>query len=186
MKTEKNILSRKVGLLTKLILKMGPTEKIFGAEIGVWEGDVSHALLDRLPSLKMYCIDPYRPFDSRSISMFMYMTYEDWNDLYYRVNERLLPFGGRAILLRMPSEEAFTAIPDKLDFVFIDANHIVDAVRTDITVWEPMVRDGGLIAGHDCGNWKFPGVLEAVIKYAKDFGREPSFDWMDYIWWWYK
>ena len=36
-----------------------------------------------------------------------------------------------------------------VDFVFIDANHSYDSVKRDIIAWQPKVRSGGIIAGHD-------------------------------------
>ena len=34
-------------------------------------------------------------------------------------------------------------------FVFIDGDHRYDAVKRDCELWEPKVRDGGILAGHD-------------------------------------
>ena len=48
-----------------------------------------------------------------------------------------------------------------LDFVYIDANHTYESVKSDIEAWLPKVRKGGIISGHDylrC--WE--GVIHAV------------------------
>jgi hypothetical protein len=47
------------------------------------------------------------------------------------------------------------------DFVFIDAAHSYSAVKSDIERWQPKVRPGGWLGGHDY-NEKFPGVIAAV------------------------
>ena len=36
-----------------------------------------------------------------------------------------------------------------LDYVYIDGNHAYLAVREDLRAWNPKVRPGGLLAGHD-------------------------------------
>ncbi len=48
-----------------------------------------------------------------------------------------------------------------VDFVFIDGDHRYEGVRKDIDAWYPIVRSGGVIAGHDYTH-EFPGVLQAV------------------------
>ena len=48
-----------------------------------------------------------------------------------------------------------------LDFVFIDAEHTYDAVKQDIAAWEPKIKPGGWVMGHDYCD-KFPGVRQAV------------------------
>lgn len=48
-----------------------------------------------------------------------------------------------------------------IDAVFIDASHEYEDVYRDIKTWLPLVKPGGLIAGHDhCAD--FPGVVAAV------------------------
>lgn len=70
-----------------------------------------------------------------------------------------------AILLRMPSVDAAWRAgkgqPCK-DLVFIDANHTYDDVRADIRAWLPLVKPGGILAGHDYSPDLFPGVVQAV------------------------
>lgn len=54
-----------------------------------------------------------------------------------------------------------------LDFVFIDANHVYEAVKDDLQAWFSKVKTGGIIAGHDYYN--DPGVKKAVDEF---FGEE--------------
>lgn len=51
-------------------------------------------------------------------------------------------------------------------FVFIDGNHAYAAVLADITAWAPLVKTGGVIAGHD-RSVNYPGVEQAVAEYFK-------------------
>ena len=61
---------------------------------------------------------------------------------------------------------------DSLDFVYIDGNHNYEYVFEDITVWEPKVKKGGLVGGHDYLYEKnkpyHEGVIKAVNKYCAE------------------
>lgn len=48
---------------------------------------------------------------------------------------------------------------ESVDAVFIDADHREEAVRADIAAWLPIVKPGGILAGHDIDE---PGVRAAV------------------------
>ena len=48
-----------------------------------------------------------------------------------------------------------------LDSVYIDARHDYDSILSDIEAWTPLVKSGGIIAGHDYFA-QFPGVIDAV------------------------
>lgn len=49
----------------------------------------------------------------------------------------------------------------KVDFVYIDASHDYDDVKSDIEFYLPLINPGGIIGGHD-HSYKFPGVVRAV------------------------
>jgi hypothetical protein len=40
-------------------------------------------------------------------------------------------------------------LPEKLDFVYIDGNHIFKNVAEDLWEWSRKVRKGGIVAGHE-------------------------------------
>ena len=46
------------------------------------------------------------------------------------------------------------------DLIFVDADHRYEAVKQDLENWEPKLKIGGTICGHDYGNWE--GVGRAV------------------------
>ncbi len=59
-----------------------------------------------------------------------------------------------------------------LFFVFLDADHLYEAVRDDIAAWKGKIRPGGILAGHDYrldplpqmsnAQSGYPGVAQAV------------------------
>ncbi len=48
-----------------------------------------------------------------------------------------------------------------LDAVYLDAVHTYEDTLAAIRRWQPKVRRGGLLCGHDYVSW-FPGVVEAI------------------------
>lgn len=58
--------------------------------------------------------------------------------------------------------------PGSLEFVFIDASHDYASVKEDISLWFPLVRAGGVLAGHDYQphpeGGGHPGVAQAVLE----------------------
>ena len=51
-----------------------------------------------------------------------------------------------------------------LDLVFVDADHSAQGVTNDIKAWLPKIKKGGVIAGHDYENWRYPELKIAVDK----------------------
>ena len=75
--------------------------------------------------------------------------------------------------------------PASVDFVYLDARHEYEGVLEDLDAWWPVLRWGGLLAGHDFvpdtdaadvgkpGAPPFPaGVQRAVFEFARRMGRE--------------
>lgn len=86
-------------------------------------------------------------------------------DLGLRADRRakVEAMGGR--VLWMPTHEASIHVEHAwADFIFIDAGHSYAAVKLDITMWLPKVREGGWFGGHDY-HPKFPGVIRAVGEF---------------------
>lgn len=129
-----------------------------GAEIGVKEGRFIRHMLETFPDLSMYAVDPWEDQEGHAED---YVGW-DWGNIYSAYRDRVEPFGERALELHMYSDQASKLIKNGvLDFVFIDAQHDYLSVRYDIDLWQPKIRPGGLICGHDYCE-KFPGVMLAV------------------------
>lgn len=117
-----------------------------GVEVGVDKGILFRMLVEGCPSLHLTGVDLF-PDSERSRRV--------WNTAEIH--------GERAHLVQMDSVEAARSFADNsLDFVFIDADHSYDAVMADIAAWQPKVKPGGWLGGHDYHPKKFPGVVKAV------------------------
>jgi hypothetical protein len=83
-------------------------------------------------------------------------------DLGARPDRKLKVQGLGAFVHWVSTAEAAGMVEDGwADFVFIDAAHSYEAVKTDIALWLPKVRPGGWFGGHDY-HAAFAGVKRAV------------------------
>lgn len=48
-----------------------------------------------------------------------------------------------------------------IDFLYVDADHSYQSVITDLEMWWPLLRKGGLICGDDYGSPLYPDVADA-------------------------
>lgn len=133
-------------------------DEIKGIEIGVQYGNNSIMLMQECPNItKLYGIDPY-------------IAYQDWNapvtqetqdQTYGIVRENLKQLvDDRYELIRAFSRDVNNRFEDgAYDFIFIDGDHSGLGVLTDLICYEPKVRKGGIISGHDVG---LPGIRTAL------------------------
>ena len=79
--------------------------------------------------------------------------------------------------------EEFKAKGIQLDFVYVDARHDYSGCWEDMTNWWPIVRSGGILAGHDFENadevhggtqWVGDGShgMKAVKGAVEDFSQK--------------
>lgn len=115
-----------------------------GVEIGVEEGFNAKNILMVLDMKVLYLIDPKPRY-------YNYLS---------RYDDRIEP-------LELLSENAVKYIPEGLDFVYIDGDHSYKGVKSDIDLYYPKVRTGGVIGGHDFGI-TFLGVIDAVLDFVRD------------------
>lgn len=137
-----------------------------GAEIGVCDGIYSEKLMDNIPGLKLYGIDPYVEYHG--------YPKERIERKMEEAVERLSKYENYT-LVRASSLEAAKLVPDgSLDFVFIDGAHDYESVKEDIHAWYPKVRMGGILSGHDYYQGKSGGmgVIEAVDEFVKEHDLE--------------
>jgi hypothetical protein len=132
-------------------------------EVGCKEGRTTEFLLQQCPGLTVHAIDPWAPMPEHA-GREGGETYEDWDfeAIAAEFWRRVGPYKDRVIHHRATSLDVASRMePALADLVFIDAAHDYDNVRQDIRAWWPVVRAGGVLAGHDYQH-KFPGVMRAV------------------------
>lgn len=159
--------SMNYNVLATILKSLGVVQYGAGAEIGVLYGDTSYHLLNEIPNLNLYSVDPYLPYDEPDRTAQHMAQYEQ------QARDKLSKFGSRSIMMKNTSVEAAPTITDgSLDFVFIDAQHTYEACKEDIETWFPKIRPGGLITGHD---YRWDGVNRAVNEFAQKMNYTGNF-----------
>lgn len=130
-------------------------------EVGTDRGHFARQLLSGPWQGMLWCIDPYLPCPD-----------QNWNrepDLAMAV-ALLAPFVPRVRIIRATSKDWISVADEWLPhigFVYIDGDHREDAVADDIATWWPLLKPGGILAGHDfCP--PYPGVEAAVRPFAEE------------------
>jgi len=154
--------------LKVMVPRFGYKEPIVGVEIGVLGGVGSVSMLQFLPNLTLYSIDPWRHINSIPGKSFFEseLSQHDLDENYETAKARTMEFGKRAIIVRKTSDEAVNDVPPEIDYVFIDGDHSYDQVLRDLKNYATRVRSGGIVAGHDYINQM--GVAMAVDEYFND------------------
>ena len=120
-----------------------------GAEIGVWNGDYSEALLRGWQPGEFFAVDPWREYPQHDYFDPTNAPQLEMDARYDRTCQRLAGFAGCHVL-RKTSFQAARDFPDEhFDCVYIDAAHDYKSVLIDLVTWWPKIRPGGILAGHD-------------------------------------
>lgn len=132
-----------------------------GVEIGVHRGLFSNHLLKNSHLEVLYSVDCWATNKEN----------QDPNGTYQYCTKLLSQYGERSKIIKEYSVPASLKFPDdSLDFIYIDAPHDYYSVITDINVWFPKLRSGGILAGHDYhSDW--PGVIDAVNEFFNSHKR---------------
>ena len=143
-----------------------------GAEIGVEEGVYSAELCENNPDLKLFCIDPWKPYFRHG---------QRKTDRYYKTAVEALA-NYNCDIIREYSMDAVKDFEDgSLDFVYIDGGHDWKNIVNDIVEWEQKVRIGGIVSGHDFKRQNpLPSryinhVKDTVQAYTRALGISPWF-----------
>ncbi len=153
-------------LRAQAVLDRLPKGPVVGAEIGVWRGYMSVALLSRR-DLTLYMVDNWEGLSEPGY------TSEDQPCNMEFATSNTVYAAPRRHILQMDSVEAAKRLDDgSLDFVFIDADHSYKAVVDDIQAWMPKIKKGGWLSGHDYNNPRGPWGAE--VKQAVDEAVEKN------------
>lgn len=148
-----------------------------GAELGVYEGATTDHLLSGAPLLQMVGVDVWLPIEGGPKDKTTGFSPKDAGVIAqacakaYQVRER--HGHDRFIILRTRTVEAAGLFRDRFfDFVFVDASHVTKDVVADIKAWTPLVREGGMILGHDA-NWP---AIQAALRAVGFIDRAEYYD----------
>lgn len=138
------------------------------AEIGVWNGGFSGAILEVTQPKELTLIDPWDLLSDQSKSEWTHKKHKKhkiMRGMFDHVTARYGGLSNVSIRKGFSAEVLETFEDDYFDWLYIDGNHLYEFVRQDVEVAFRKVRPGGIIAGDDYF-WKRDGkmhVKEAVL-----------------------
>jgi len=156
---------------TEIAMKEFEDKKIVAVEVGTWKGENALSILQNLNIDKLYLIDPYCEFDDFKdgiSTMDTSLKVSSFEDAEKISNILLKGSEDKIIRIKKSATDALEDIPNNIDFIYLDGNHAYKSVKEDIENYYPMLKDGGIICGHDYDiKPNHPGVKIAVDEFAQ-------------------
>lgn len=140
------------------------------AEIGVDSGNFSEQILAATQPATLHLVDTWGSDRYHSGLM---------DNIQQKFADRIAA-GTLEIHRKLSIEGAADFADGTFDFIYIDTNHMYETTRDELLAYEPKMKPGGIIAGHDysMGNWVDHlryGVVEAVHEFCIKRGWEMIF-----------
>ena len=157
-----------------------------GVEVGVLYGAYSAEILKTWKG-HLYCVDPW--INQPTADYFDGANLQDMNHVFAAF-QNSIGRHPRCTAYRMMSLNAVGKFEDgELDFVYLDGNHRLSAIRDDIAAWWPKVKIGGIFSGHDYftryDKDTDSDALTAVAELAEALGIRAHVTWCS-SWWFEK
>lgn len=149
-------------------------------EVGAWKGRsaayMAVEILNSQKKIQFDCVDTWLGSEEHQQGQ----QFEDQDVIHGRLYEAFIwnmkPVEGLYKPIKMTSVEAAELYPDSsLNFVFLDAAHDYDSIRSDILAWLPKIQPGGWLGGHDY-TWN-EGIRRACKELLPNHQNDPSWDW---------
>lgn len=162
----------------EIVARCPKDRPIVGAEVGVWFGLTSAALLRALPNLHLHMVDWWRvlatPEDRNrcSVEACIGQSHEQMlAALVSSMSGTAFAEARRSVSITEAVRWTWGRNVHSLDFAFLDADHTYDGTLAAIWAYWPLIKPGGFLCGHDYGHpspdW---GVADAVHKFAEFIG----------------
>lgn len=150
-------------------------------ELGVAQGLFSKEILTYLEPGQLFLVDPWQVGHDKNSNITHYTGLLGGLPTAYSNEEGFLQIketyskeikNGKIIVKRAFSYEVVSTFPDDFfDFIYIDACHLYDCVKSDLNSYLPKLKKTGLMCGDDYVKGCSFGVIEAVDEFVinKDF-----------------
>jgi hypothetical protein len=158
------------------IIKLAIDKATDGAkfvEIGAWKGKSAAfagvEILNSGKAITYYAVDHFLGSEEHRNPVSAHYDYATQSgELRGQYLTNIEPVKSIVKTLDMPSGEASKKFKKQsVDFIFIDGSHDFDSVCSDIELWLPKLKPGGMIGGHDYTTHE--GVKTAVDSYFSDY-----------------
>ena len=142
------------------------------AEIGTWRGRSARVLCDNTPGI-VICVDTWAdnaygaafPEDPPDLCKRQNWL---WNEFRRNLADRLHVNVDAWRMTSLHGSRRARDLEMTFDMIFIDAGHNYEDVARDIQMWSPLLKEGGVLCGHDY-TVNHPGVTRAVDELIRTY-----------------
>lgn len=168
---------------TELARRVARGDDLLMAEVGTLVGDTAKHFAKSVGRAKVLCVDTWFAASAdaagaHNLNEDLFAKFKD-NCRQEIASGRIQPWRGLSTVVADLTANR-TNMGGKFDLVYLDAGHSYEEVKADIEAWLPLLRDGGILCGHDFDNVDsedaimYPGVRRAVEEaFGDDFERPP-------------
>lgn len=155
------------------------------AEIGVYKGEYSEAILSVVQPARLHLIDPWKyqadePYTTSLYGGGIGRDQANMDFIYRAVCSKFVDQidSGVVATHRLPSEQAAALfMDDYFDWVYIDGDHQYKYVKKDLENFYRKVKGGGFLVcdDYDSRGWWGDGILNAVHEFLVSHRCRVSF-----------
>lgn len=129
-----------IGLID-MIKYLGNTNEMTMIEIGAYIGESTTIFAENFKNV--ISIDPHLNYSEIDVN-----AYVDFNIVQDEYLKNISKYNN-ITYINKTSDDALNDILGKVDFVYIDGAHIYEQVKKDIENYRKLVKQGGILGGHD-------------------------------------
>jgi predicted O-methyltransferase YrrM len=135
-------------------------DNLVGIEIGSYAGESALILAASGRFSKLLCIDPWEPNYYRNQQQIF--AEKEFDKVAAKFSELIVKIKGYSDQQLAYLTGLYHGPHNPFGFIYIDGNHQYDQVKKDIQASLQLLPEGSILAGHDYGFAKAPGVKMAV------------------------
>lgn len=143
-------------------------KKLTVCEIGFGFGKNAINLLKELNIKKLYCVDIFEKYQERG------KTINKYNAKIRAERIATLQKKKNVTIIKSDSSKFLRNTPVSFDLIYIDGNHQVDFIMSDLMAGWRKLKENGILAGHDYNRIYQKDVIVAVQIFAHIKGVIPQ------------
>lgn len=139
-------------------------------EVGVAGGRFSLDILKGWNPSLHYAVDNWATIENERGDGNFHQLWHNMN--YHTMLWNLKDYMHKVKIIKGISWDMAVNVPDEtIDFIYLDANHSLEAVKKDLEAWYPKLKVGGIMAGHDYLNPDY-GVEQSARAFCHKIGTD--------------
>lgn len=165
--------------LLDLIKELGDNSDKTMIEIGSFVGESTVMFAQSFK--KVIAVDPFlADYDPADPTSYLF----EFDNVYQTYLDRITIYPNIHTVIETSDDAVKELDSETYDFIYLDGLHTYEGVKTDIINYLPLVKDGGVIGGHDYTN-QIPHLVGVYTAVNEIFGAPDKVfkdnSWIKYI-----